>query len=98
MNPIKLRDLDGSLLGAVIVPEPHPEKLPREMVFYWKPPISFSYGDPGNHESIDLHRVVLLTDYWPDAAMLAEGTLYDFEKCKGCFFIPGYDFTMKGRR
>jgi hypothetical protein len=99
VNPIKLRDRDGSLLGAVIVPRPHPEKLPKEMEFHYMPPVSFStYGNPNRLETVELRTVVLVNDYWPDAAMLARGTLYDFERCEGCFFIPGYDFTMKGRR
>jgi hypothetical protein len=101
MTPLKLVDEMGEILGAVILPNPALMRLmtQRTVVLYWTPPLSAFRSDAPGGEVIDNHAVRLGPAHVrDDAVMIFQGTLYDFERCAGCFFIPGYAFTMKGRR
>lgn len=101
MTPLKLVDQMGDILGAIVIPDRAMALLFRDkqLVFYPPPPsvIGWSNRD-APPDVVEIRRVVIIPSYsHTDAVMIADGTLWDFERCGGCYFIPGYDFIMKGR-
>lgn len=100
MTMLKLVDETGEILGAIIMPDVAVTNLftSRTVTFYGRPSVT---AFPLRSTDIDVadHRVVVgLAHSRDDAVMLYQGTLYEFERVAGCFFIPGYASLMKGRR
>ena len=101
MIPLKLVDQTGNILGAIIIPNPALMRLITEQMvtFHGTPPISAFRPEAPDDGIIDNHFVRIGPSHVrDDAVMIYQGTLYDFERCAGCFFIPGYALLMKGRR
>lgn len=99
MTPIKLVDHSGDILGAILVPDDAREALSvgRGCSFYMPKEIKVFNAKPED-EIRDNKIIIVPAPMRDDAVMIAVGSIYDFEKCRDCFFIPGYAFTMKGRR
>lgn len=100
-NIIELVALDGSIEGAIIVPDSAMELwLRRNEIHILIPPeVKFWSREAPPDDHVRLNEVVIVqSPSRSDAAMIVLGTLWDFEKCKGCFFIPGYEFSKRGRR
>ena len=102
MTPFKLVDESGEILGSIIVPDTQLINFARDrrlvLRYVDSPSVSFK---PDNLQAIDshIHIIVIVPAHTrKDAVMLQGGSLWEFEKVEGCFFIPGYAFLMKGRR
>lgn len=98
MNPIKLVGADGNILGAIILPDGAFETLAVRKQFNIYPPMPVQTFGAKPEDTVMLKEIIIIpAPSRPDAVVIVVGTLYDFEKCHGCFFIPGYAFTMRGR-
>lgn len=101
MKPLKLVDHDGSILGAVLVPDHAMEEWIRHQTIRLlvPPDVKVAWPPESPADMVRLNEIIIVpSPSRSDAVMIAIGTLWDFEKCKGCFFIPGYALIMKGRR
>lgn len=101
MTMLKLVSPSGEIMGAIVVPESvliGPLKE-NHLHIYFIPPVPSFLSKEEMNSPIVFPRITIIPASAPrDAVMIVEGSLYDFEKIPGCFFIPGYDFIMKGRR
>lgn len=99
MTTLKLCDEVGDILGAVIVPDVAVFNAKQELVFHYTPPPRVNFGREPTQDSIALNRIVFIPAMGRrDAVVLVQGSMWDFEKVEGCFFVPGWDFAMKGRK
>lgn len=99
MTTLKLCDQTGDILGAIIVPDVTAFNAMRELVFHYAPPIRVTFSREPVPDSIELQRIIFIPALGRrDAVMLVQGSMWDFEKVEGCFFVPGWDFAMKGRK
>lgn len=96
---LKLVEPHGEILGAIVIPDRAMMTFIRDkvLIFYPMTPVetSFRVAPP---DFVKVRRILIVPAHsQDDAVMLMEGSLYDFERIAGCFFIPGYALTMKER-
>lgn len=95
MNPIKLVDRSGGILGAILIPEEAARRLHIQGHLHITPPTEVRFSSFPT-DDLQVRDVVIAPSHVrEDAVMLINGTLWDFEKCKDCFFIPGYAFSQR---
>ncbi len=99
MTILKLIAPDGEIMGGIVLPPSAIEILIREKTLCLyapsDPPKAF---DRTPLADIQMNTVRIEPSHARrDGVMIVEGNLWLFEKCSGCFFIPGYAFSQKGR-
>lgn len=81
-------------MGAIVIPEAAAERLFRtgQLNIHSPPDVRFGerMNEPGGHNDV----VIIPAPNRSDAVMMVAGTLWDFEKCRDCFFIPGFAFSQ----
>jgi hypothetical protein len=99
MATLKLVDRAGNIMGAIVIPDAKVARFAQDqrLTIQYVDALPVSSYPPHNMENVDshIHIITIVPAHTrSDAVMLAEGALYDLEKVEGCFFIPGYAFSI----